>query len=196
MCGACSKSWGAPPCFSVTLQGRWSGGGKIWTTWCCPSAPGIAFDWAAADCQWSLSSHTVLLKAFIYCLECQGFVIAVSTDAWHWGLKNDGWWCFMHKLSLLQAEQQPWNNKYLECNPTVVYLKQLRWADTNVSCNTEPVLWLMVSLPQRKWNVSWLLWIHLSYPSCKEAIKRVHKGETYFEGDWIYPLSITFKLTN
>lgn len=28
VCGACSKSWGAPPCFSVTLQGRWSGGGK------------------------------------------------------------------------------------------------------------------------------------------------------------------------
>lgn len=79
------------------LVRRWV---KIWTTWCRPSAPGIAFDWAAADCQWSLSSHTVLLKAFFYCLECQGFVIAVSTDAWHWGLKNDGCWCFMHKLSL------------------------------------------------------------------------------------------------
>lgn len=34
---------------------------------------------------------------------------------------------------------------------------------------------------------------YLLFPSGKEAIKRACKGETYFEGDWVYPLSITFK---
>lgn len=42
-------------------------------------------------------------------------------------------------------------------------------------------------------NVSYILWIYLTYPSGKELIGNVWKGKANLKGDWINLVSVTFK---